>query len=375
MKSRCRLKRAVRRTSGINPSVRARSNNRSMSASGSRCAIRRRMSCHRSSGTDLITPRALIGGQPVGGQRVGGQGWQQRLGGKLGAEQAVVDAAAGRRFDESRCIPHRHDAIARRPGDRPERQHLVPGRTCFCQPNAPPRRDPFHHLAEMTAGVRRAHHTDPHTLAIVPFDRHRPGEAAGCGLRSKVDFDGAKALGRQLGLCRLQRHSRAPELETAVQRVARAAGQHAGAGPHRDVAANDGDSGRVHIHPGGARSPECHAQTRRTRGQLAVERHAIDHDRLDLRRRGLDRVPGRRVKPDRGEVIQDAGLGDPEPLECLTRQHAGAMNRLADRGVLFEKFDTNTSGSEASGRVESRGTAADDHDVSCIGTGLRECHQ
>ena len=49
MKSRCLLKRAVRRTSGIKPSLRAKSNKRSMSASGSRCAIRRKMCCHRSS--------------------------------------------------------------------------------------------------------------------------------------------------------------------------------------------------------------------------------------------------------------------------------------------------------------------------------------
>ena len=135
----------------------------------------------------------------------------------------------------------------------------------------------------MTAGVRRTHHADPHTRTIIAPDWHRPGEPARGGRRSEVDFDGAKAFGRQFCLRGLQRHSRTAELETAVQRVARAAGQHAGAGPDCDVAADDGDSRGVHIHPRGACGPERHPQACCTRGKVAVERHAIDHDRLDLR--------------------------------------------------------------------------------------------
>ena len=131
MKSRCRLKRAVRRTIGINPSGTGQIEQLIDVRIGKPLRDSSQDQLPPKLGTNLITPRALIGGQPVGGQRVGGQGRQQRLGGKLGAEQAVVDAAAGRRLDESCRIPHRHDAIARRPGDRPERQHLVSGRAGF----------------------------------------------------------------------------------------------------------------------------------------------------------------------------------------------------------------------------------------------------
>jgi hypothetical protein len=72
------------------------------------------------------------------------------------------------------------------------------------------------------------------------------------------------------------------------------------------------------------------------------------------------------METNRGEMVQDAGGRNAEPLERLTRQHAGAVRRLADHLVLFEQLDRGTSGGKASGRVESRGTAADDHDVSCV---------
>lgn len=72
------------------------------------------------------------------------------------------------------------------------------------------------------------------------------------------------------------------------------------------------------------------------------------------------------MKADRRQLVEDGAARHAEPFECLARQHAGAVDGFANRVVLFDELDAKALGSEAGGRVEARGTAADDHDVSCV---------
>ena len=143
----------------------------------------------------------------------------------------------------------------------------------------------------MTAGIAVAHDANADEAAFGPLHRHRPGEAARCGLRAKVHFHRSESIGGKLGLRRLKQQARHPEPEPALQPVAGAAGQHAHPATNGPVGRRHGHAGGVDVDRRHAAPMHDHAAPHGLVGQPLVEPDAVDHHRLDRRRFVLDGLP------------------------------------------------------------------------------------
>jgi hypothetical protein len=215
---------------------------------------------------------------------------------------------------------------------------------------------------EMPAGVRMAHHTDADEPAIAAADRHRPGEAARRQASPEMHFNIAQAIGGQLRLGGTHEQLRHAETEVPLHRVARSARQDAGAPADAGGTRRDRDAVGVDADRPRPAVDDANPRADRLVRQSAIEGGAIDHDRLHRPGRVLDGEARWGVEPDGGELVEDVPGVEAELLECVLRQDTGAMDRLADVGVLLEESDVAAGAREIPGRVEPGRTAAhDDH--------------
>src|SRR5207244_4188437 len=99
-------------------------------------------------------------------------------------DQAVINAAAGCRFDETGGIAERQHAVAVGSLDGSKRQDLLPRLPHIRWTDSPSRRQPRHDVAKMPAGAALAHDADAdvRTLALhgnrprETLRRHAPPE-------------------------------------------------------------------------------------------------------------------------------------------------------------------------------------------------------
>jgi len=82
-----------------------------------------------------------------------------------------------------------------------------------------------------------------------------------------------------------------------------------------------------------------YAGERGTLRQAAIELRAIDHYRFDGGRGVVDGLARRGVEADGAERIENAVLGEPELLEGIRGEDAGAVHRPAAAGVFFDERD------------------------------------
>ena len=263
------------------PSTAASSSSASMARSSNRATSVRNARPARSSGPMRACHRVSYGLSAAASVRSWRSARRQHFGGIASAEQAVVDAAAGRWLGESGGIADGHDAVRVGALHRRERQHL--------EPRAGRRELSSVALAE-TARVRLnriaaavgRHQPNARHRDVAARERHDPREPARRQAPVQIDLDVVHARKRHLELGALQIRARNAEAELAVEAILRAAGQHADAAANRVLAIPDrdanGDAG-AHLerrHPGAA-------QNRRT-GAGRHARPARDRSGRDRRR-------------------------------------------------------------------------------------------
>ena len=205
------------------PSTRASSISRSTVTSFSRAATARNARPARISGPSRARQRRSYSLSRLAPRRSLGERLGQHAGREMAGQQAVVDAAAGRRLDEAGGVADGEDAIGPGPRHRAERQR------------AQARRRP--RLREAVRGAKRRRRT-PGTAApasrsqsrptranVVPpaFERHDPGESAGRDLAAEVHLHLIERRKRHFELGAVHEHARHAEAERAVEAIARAA--------------------------------------------------------------------------------------------------------------------------------------------------------
>ena len=294
--ARCWLKRAVCRTIGMIPSVRARSNSASIWHVGQAVRHAAELELRVDFFANPRAPCGFVFLQLARAERIVLQGRHEHLRGGGGAQEAVVDAPAGRGLHDPRRIADGDDAIGERPGDRCERQHLAPrvraslARHC----HSPPLGDTGEKAPERFGGVAIAHQADPRKRSGGPLDRHGPREAVRRDRAAEVHLHVTQLPHRQFRLGRLDEHGGHSEAQPALQRVVGPAGQDAdarganGAVADRKTRASrvDGDVGHpLSHHDAGARANGPGRQH-------AIEYEPIDRERLDGRRGVLDGAAG-----------------------------------------------------------------------------------
>ena len=111
---RCQLKSAVWRSIGMMPSIAGELDERIDAAIVEARGERAEGEADADLGAEPIAPAGLVLAQPRLAQIVVAQRGVERLGGELPADQAVVDAAAGRRLDQTGGVADREQARRRR---------------------------------------------------------------------------------------------------------------------------------------------------------------------------------------------------------------------------------------------------------------------
>ena len=104
-----------------------------------------------------------------------------------------------------------------------------------------------------------------------------------------------------------------------------------------------------------------------------IESNPIDHHGLHCRRGVFDRVAGRRVEPDGGELVENAVSGEAEFLERLARQHAGAVDRLAGALMFLEQRNAEAGLCQPQSSEQSGGPAADNDGINRDISELQAC--
>ena len=259
--------------------------------------------------------RGLVAAQPRLAQIVGAQRLVERLGGELAADQAVVDAAAGRRLDQSGGVADGEQARAVGARDRAERQDLQarlgpvaagdPNRARSRAANVPEARAARARRtsgrAAGTAGPSRSNGT---TQAKPPGATSRP--------RWTSTLSGSGE--RLLELRALHEGARHAEPELPVEAIVRAAREDARARldrapppSTRDRDADVGDRDRAHARAAAQLGAGGAARV----GQRLIEQRAIDDRRLRRarRRRGRSCRRPRRTRRVRGAEDRCAAEG------------------------------------------------------------------
>ena len=313
-------------------------------------------------------PAPLVLGQARRAEIVRVEGTGEHVGGDGAAQQAVVDASAGRRLDETRRVADRDDAIAERPGDRRERKHLASRddavRTAAGR-RAPSRGNPLEKPVEVLTCVAGTHEADARKGFPAADHRDDPGESLRCDFAPEMNLDVARMPDRKLDLRRLQISIRHSHLEPALEHVARAAREHNGSCPDGiTVGARNGNAVAANLDVGHPRAnPDFGSLGGRFLAQRAVEQAPIDDDRLGPRRRVFDPLTGGAEKPRRRQRVQDRASRRVEFVECLSGEHAGAMHRVARHQVLLEDDNGEPTGREPRGGTEAARPASDDGDI------------
>ena len=245
--------------------------------------------------------------------------------------------------------------------DGREREHLLARRqrrtVRSSRVDAPARRDVARQAAEEVASLAVTHQADARVRAGGPHDRDRPGEAAGRHVPAEPHFDVAQTSGRQFHLGRLKEHRRQAHAEPSLDRVLRAARQHAGATPdERAVVERDGD-------------PVCAPPWRPTPvdpvTMVAPARRAASNSPRSRASRSTTTAsvsavvcstvaPRRREEPGRAERVEDDVAGEAELIEGFDGKHARAVHGVAAGGVLFVERRHRSRRSQQTGRFEAR---------------------
>ena len=211
----------------------------------------------------------------------------------------------------------------------------------------------------MTAGLARAHDADAHVRTIA-LHGHRPRKSARRDALAEMHFHDAETRGRKFRLRGVQQQARNAEPQFALHGVARPARERADARVYRRTRRADAYSPGIDLDARHALAVhELNAGERRALRQAAIELRAIDHDRFDGRRRVLDRRAGRRVELNAAKLIEDAVVGEPELLERVGGEDAGAVHRPAAGGMFLEERDAEAGAGQLPAGVKPRGAPAD----------------
>ena len=312
-------------------------------------------------------PRLLVAREARGGEVAPLEGLLHRRGGPAGAQETVVDPAAGRRLDEPRRVPDRQDPIPVRPGQRPQRERAGHDRVRIAGDPAggAERAD---QARQGGPGMGRRHDADLGPRGAVAAERHQPPEprrrhvGEGEHLERLSRPDGGLPLRADHG------QGRQSPPEPPLEPIARAAGEDAEGrrvaarpvgrqGLELDLVGADGerDDARPGDHlrpgPGGGR------------GEPLVEGAAGDDAGLARRAVVGHGQAARRVEPCGGGLTQDRVPRHAGQPERLGAHDAGAVDREPDRRVLLEHPDPEPVAREPLGRIQAGGAAADHEDV------------
>ena len=265
------------------PSTAASSSRASMARSSNRATSVRNARPARSSGPIRACHSVSYGLERRGVGAVVAQRRRQHFRGIASAQQAVVDAAAGRRLGEPGCVADRHDAV--RVGALHRCRAAAP-----CRRGLAPRAAPV--ALARDGGVYAVNRLAAASVAINPTraipmsprrERHHPREPARRQAPVQIDLDVVHARKRHLELRALQICARNAEAELTVEAVLRAAGEHAHAAANRVLAIADrhaGGDAAAHVerrHTGAAQ--DRRAGGGRPLGERPIEAAAIDDRR------------------------------------------------------------------------------------------------
>ena len=309
-------------------------------------------------------PCVLVWPQPIGAQVVFGQRRREHIGRQRGADEAVVDAAAGRGLHEAGRIAHGQQPIGIGARDRRERKNfLTRSANAFRDetPAAPhPREQPIEVLRR---GVVR-HHADARADLFPANHRHDPREPFWRDLAAEVQLDVARGSRGGLNLSRVQHQPRHAEAKLPLQRIIGAARQNAGARMQFAARCIDGDAIRIDVDVRHARAA-MHVDPRALRRgeQILIEDAPIDDDGFDTSWCIGDVPPGGRPEARHRQLVESRAPREREFLERAGGDDAGAMHGFTDRPVLLEQGDPETGSRQARRGVEARGTSADDDHI------------
>ena len=209
------------------PSTRASSISRSTVASVSLLATAAECETGADFRAEARAPAPFVLLEAARAEAVVAEGLCQHAGRETACQEAVVDAAAGRRLDEPGGIADGEDAISPRSRHGTKRQHAQARRRPRLR-NAVRGANRLRERLEPGACVALAEQAHPRKRRPAPFKRDNPRESSGRDLPSEVHLHLIERRKRHFELSAVDEHARHAETEHAVEAIARAARQDGG---------------------------------------------------------------------------------------------------------------------------------------------------
>ena len=274
-----------------------------------------------------------------------------------------MNAAPGRWLDQAGRIADRKQAVGIGAVDRAQGQNLEARRKLAVR-DAPAVAHALEHPAVAARRIARGHDADAHEEPFRPHDGHGPGKPTGRHIAAEMQLHRRHHVSRQFALRGMQIGARQAEPEALLEGILRSARQNRQARLHDFAADGSADTGGIGLERDDPRArADLSAGGERAIGKGAIEGRAID-DRCDRRgRRVVDRDAPRRDEPHLGQMIQCGGKRKIEAAEAVRRQHARAMDRIADPRVFLADNGSNAPAGEPCGHEQAARASAHNQDV------------
>jgi hypothetical protein len=171
-------------------------------------------------------------------------------------------------------------------------------------------------------------------------------------------------VSRQFALRGVQVGARQAEAEALLESILRSARQNRQARPHDFTADGGANTGGIGLECNDARArADLRAGGERAIGKSAIEDRAIDHRCDRAGGRVVDRDAARRNEPHLGQMIQCGVERKIEAAEAVRRQHARAMDWIADARVFLADYGSDAPAGEPCGHEQAARAAAHNEDV------------